>query len=65
MDRNMRKGHDAVFKTRVALEALKGEKTMAQLSSEDGSNNQWRQRLLDEVSNFPIVAGSRTKRMKR
>ena len=30
----MRRGHDAAFKARVALEALKGEKTMTQLSSE-------------------------------
>ena len=30
----MRKRHDAVFKARVALEAIKGEKTMAQLSIE-------------------------------
>jgi transposase-like protein len=53
MDRNMRRGHDAAFKARVALEALKGEKTMAQLSSEYGVHSnqirQWRQRLLDEV----------------
>jgi transposase-like protein len=53
MDRNMRRGHDAVFKARIALEALKGEKTMAQLSSEYGVHSnqirQWRQRLLDEV----------------
>ena len=53
MDRNMRRGHDAAFKARVALEALKGEKTMAQLSSEYGVHpnqiRQWRQRLLDEL----------------
>jgi len=34
--RNMRRGHDAAFKARVALEAVKGEKTLAQLSSEFG-----------------------------
>jgi len=28
------KGHDAIFKGRVALEAIKEEKTFAQLSSE-------------------------------
>jgi transposase len=32
----MRRGHDAAFKTKVALEAVKGEKTIAQLSSEFG-----------------------------
>ncbi len=55
MDRNMRRGHDAAFKARVALEALKGEKTMAQLSSEFGVHanqiRQWRQKLLEEVPN--------------
>jgi len=51
----MRKGHDATFKARVALEALKGEKTMAQLSSEFGVHTnqirQWRDKLLKEVPN--------------
>jgi putative transposase len=55
IDRNMRRGHDAAFKARVALEALKGEKTMAQLSSEFGVHanqiRQWRQKLLEEVPN--------------
>ena len=50
---NMRKSHDAAFKARVALEALKGEKTMAQISSEYGVHanqiRQWRQKLLDEL----------------
>ncbi len=50
---NMRRGHDATFKARVALEALKEEKTMAQLSSEFGVHvnqiRQWRQKLLDEL----------------
>jgi transposase len=50
---NMRRGHDAAFKARVALEALKEEKTMAQLSSEFGVHvnqiRQWRQKLLDDL----------------
>ena len=31
---NIRKNHEAAFKAKLALEALKGEKTMAELSSE-------------------------------
>ena len=34
--RNMRRKHDAAFKAKVAFEAVKGEKTMSQLSSEYG-----------------------------
>jgi transposase-like protein len=53
MVRNMRKGHDPAFKARIALEALKEEKTLAQLSSEFGVHanqiRQWRQKLLDEL----------------
>ena len=53
MARSMRRNHDGAFKARVALEAVKGEKTMAQLSSEYGVHpnqiRQWRQRLLDEL----------------
>lgn len=32
----MRHRHDAVFKAKVALEALKGEKTLSQLAAEFG-----------------------------
>lgn len=53
MANKIRRGHDAAFKARVALEALKEEKTMAQLSSEFGVHanqiRQWRQKLLDEL----------------
>ena len=50
---NMRKNHDSAFKAKVALEEIKGEKTMAQISSEYGVHanqiRQWRQRLLEEM----------------
>ena len=53
MASNMRKNHDAAFKAKVALEALKGEKTMSQISSEYGIHvnqiRQWRQKLLEEL----------------
>lgn len=63
MAKNVRRGHDAAFKARVALEALKEEKTMAQLSSEFGVHanqiRQWRQKLLEEL---PQVFSDRRKR---
>ena len=53
MAKQMRKSYDAAFKARVALEAVKGEKTMAQLSSEYGVHvnqiGQWQKRLLQEL----------------
>ena len=53
MVQNMRKSHSAAFKAKVALEAAKGEKTIAQLSSEFGIHGnqirQWRKQLLEEL----------------
>ena len=47
----MRRKHDARFKARVALEAVRGEKTLTQLASEYEIHpnliRQWRQHLLD------------------
>lgn len=49
----IRKNYSSAFKAKVALEAIKKEKTMSQLSSEYGvhSNqiNQWRKRILEEL----------------
>lgn len=46
----MRKKFEPAFKAKVALETLKGEKTMAQISSEYGVHpnqvGQWKQELL-------------------
>jgi len=48
---NMRKSYVATFRAKVALEAVKGEKTLAELSSEFGVHpNQirnWRKQLLE------------------
>lgn len=47
----IRRIHDAHFKTKVVLEALKGQKTLAQLSSEFGIHAQmitdWKRQALD------------------
>jgi len=47
----MRRHHDATFKAKVALEAVKREKTIAQIATEFGVHpnqiRQWRQHLLD------------------
>ena len=46
----MRKKHEPAIRARVALEALKGEKTAAQISSEYGVHatqvSQWKQELI-------------------
>ncbi len=51
--RRKRRNHSSVFKAKVAAAAIKGEKTLAQLSEQfDVHANQiqdWRRRLLDNV----------------
>lgn len=53
---NMRRGHNGAFKAKVALEAIKGEKTLAQLASEFGVHanqiGQWRKQVLKELPNL-------------
>ena len=51
--KSIRKNHDATYKAKVALEAVKGEKTIAQLSSKYGAHpnqiGQWKKRLLEAL----------------
>jgi len=48
----IRRSHSSAFKAKVAFEAIKKEKTIAQLSSEYGVHpnliNQWKRRLAQE-----------------
>ncbi len=49
-----RKQHNPVFKSKVALEALKGERTISELASQFGIHptmiHQWKKALLDGAS---------------
>ncbi len=64
--RNIRKQHNAAFKAKVALEAVKGEKTVSQLSSEYGIHpnqiGQWRKHLLEEL---PVLFSDKRKRAEK
>ena len=52
--RRMRKRYDSAFKARVALAAVKGDKTISELASEYGVHgnlvSQWKRRLLSNVT---------------
>ena len=61
----IRKRHDAAFKAKVALEAVKGEKTIAELSSEFGVHaniGHWRKQLLREL---PSLFSDRRRKQDR
>ncbi len=51
-----RKQHNPVFKSKVALEALKGERTVSELASQFGIHptmiHQWKKALLDGASDI-------------
>lgn len=51
-----RRNHDAGFKARVALEAVKGERTMSELAADYGVHptmiHQWKKALLDGAADI-------------
>lgn len=51
-----RQNHDAVFKARVALEAVKGERTVSELAADYGVHptmiHQWKKALLDGAADI-------------
>ena len=64
--RSMRRRYDASFKAKVALEAIKGERTIAEIASESGVHpNQiakWKKQLLEEA---PEIFSQGRKKDKR
>jgi transposase-like protein len=52
----MRKRYDASFKARVALEAIRGDRTMAELAGAYGVHpvqiGKWKKQVLDELPNI-------------
>jgi transposase-like protein len=54
MSQNKRKQHSPQFKAKVALEAVKGEKTIAEISSQYGIHptmiHAWKRQLLESAS---------------
>ena len=63
---NMRKSYDATFRAKVALEAVKGEKTLAELSStfrvHPNQICKWKKQLLEYL---PDLFTDRRKRKDR
>ena len=62
MSRRPRRNHSAVFKAKVALEAIKGEKTISEIAQKhDVHPNQvtdWRRQLLDRAAD--VFGGATT-----
>ena len=63
---SLRKNYSAAFKVKVALAALKGDKTLAQLASEFGVHTnqiqQWKKRLLFEAPSLFSIRRSKQER---
>ena len=61
----IRRSHSSAFKAKVAFEAMKKEKTIAQLSSEYGVHpnliNQWKRRVMQELPEIFSKKGSKQK----
>ena len=64
--KNRRRNHSAAFKVRVALAAIKGDKTMAELASEFEVHSsqiaQWKKQLLEAL---PEVFSHRRQRSQQ
>jgi len=62
----MRRTHDAAFKAKVALEAIKGEKTVAEISSKYGIHpnqvGKWKKEVLERL---PEIFNGKIKRSEK
>ena len=58
-----RRSHDPGFKARVALEAVKGERTVSELAAEYGLHptmiHQWKKALLEGASDIFVRGGKK------
>ncbi len=58
MSRRPRRNHSPAFKAKVALAAIKGEKTLIELAQafdvHPNQINQWRDQLLEGVASFHL-----------
>jgi transposase len=63
---NMRRSHNGAFKAKVALEAIKGVKTIAQIASQYGVHpnqiRQWRKQLVEEL---PAIFSDKRQKAER
>ena len=61
-----RKRHEASFKARVAIEAIKGERTIAEIASETGVHpnqiSKWKKQALEEL---PDIFSQRRKKREQ
>lgn len=64
-----RRNHDAGFKARVALEAVKGERTVSELAAEYGVHptmiHQWKKALLEGAPDIFERGGRKTAEVRR
>jgi len=64
MNKTVKRQHSAAFKSRVAFEALRGEKTLAEISSQFGVHttqiNRWKKELVEGMQE--IFTDKRKKR---